>query len=137
MAQNAAKIFSGPITTLELSANGSTYTDIGFGTAECTITWEPSAQELSDSNMVQLSGIGKISLELVQTDSTTLTAVQAYKQAKAYVRITTADSQTYVVSGIFLSTQVTRGFKPGESHKMVVTGQRSTVDADDWVTFPA
>lgn len=137
MAQDATDIYSGPITTLEVSANGSSWTDVGFGSGEAMITWEPSKQVLGDQNEVELTGLGKISIELLQTDQTTLAAIAAFKRAKAYVRITTVDTNTYVVSGIFLSINLQRSFKPGEAHKMVVTGQRETVDCDDWCAFPA
>jgi len=136
MAQDANKIYAGPATKVEVSADGITYTDLGFSSANIEITWEPHQAELSEGNQVQMSGLGKISVELVQTDSATLTTLKNYQKTKAYVRVTAADGQTYVVSGIFLSTNVKRGFKSGGPHTVVVTGQRITINPDDWVTFP-
>jgi len=136
MAADATKIFAGPATKVEVSSDGTTWIDLGFTNANAEITWEPQQTELSEGNQVQMSGLGKISIELVQTDSATLTTLKSYQKAKAYVRITAADNQTYQVSGIFLSINVKRGFKPGEPHTLTVTGQKITINPDDWVTFP-
>lgn len=137
MAADASKIFAGPATLIEISSDGTTYSDLGFSNANVEITWEPHKAELSEGNEVQMSGIGKISIEMVQTDSATLTTLKGYRTTKAYLRITSVDTQQYIVSGIFLSTSVKRGFKSGEPHMVTVTGQRATLNADDWVTFPA
>jgi len=137
MAQDATKIFSGPATKVEVSSDGTTWTDLGFGSANAEITWEPHQAELSEGNQLQLSGLGKISVELFQTDSGTLNTLKSYRQQKAYMRITAVDGTQYQVSGIFLSYNVKRGFKEGEPHTIVVTGQRTTLQPDDWVTFPA
>ncbi len=137
MAADATKIFAGPATKIEVSGDGTTWTDLGFGSANAEITWEPQQTELSEGNQVQLSGLGKISVELVQSDSGTLNTLKNYRTAKAYMRITAVDGKQYQVQGIFLSVNVKRGFKPGEPHTLVVTGQRVTLNPDDWVTFPA
>ena len=137
MAQDATKIYAGPATKIEVSSDGTTWTDLGFSSANVEITWEPQATELSEGNQVQMSGLGKISMELLQSDSGTLNTLKNYRAAKAYVRVTAVDNQQYQVSGIFLSTNVKRGFKAGEPHTITVTGQRITLNADDWVTFPA
>ncbi len=136
MAADASKIYAGPATLIEISSDGTTYSDLGFSNANVEITWEPHKTELSEGNEVQMSGLGKISIEMVQTDSATLATIKGYRTTKAYLRVTSADGNTYVVSGIFLSTQVKRGFKAGEPHTVTVTGQRHTLNADDWVTFP-
>lgn len=137
MAQDATKIFSGPVTAIELSANGSSYTDIGYGTANAEITWEPAPQELSEGNQIQLAGLGKIKVEMVQTDSGTLATVKSYRTSKAYVRLTTAEAKTFVVSGIFLAYALKRGMKAGESHILTITGQKYTINPDDFCAFPA
>ncbi len=137
MAQNAGKIFAGPATKVEISSDGTTWTDLGFSSANVEITWEPQQAELSEGNMVQLSGLGKISIEMLQSDSGTLNTLKSYRTQKAYLRITAVDGNTYQVNGIFLSTNVKRGFKAGEPHTILVTGQRITRNADDFVTFPA
>lgn len=136
MAQDATKIYAGPATKVETSPNDSTWTDIGFASANVEITWEPKKSELMDSNEFQLSGLGKISVELVQTDNASLTIIKGYRAAKAYVKVTAVDGRTYKVSGIFLSYQLKRGFKAGEAHTLMVTGQRETLQPDDWCAFP-
>ncbi len=136
MAQDASKIYSGPATKIEVSNDGATWTDLGFGNADAEITWEPNAVELSEGNQVQMNGMGKLKLVLVQSDSGTLNTLKSYRTTKAYVRITAADGNQYQVSGIFLATNVKRGFKPNEPHTIEVTGQRVTLYPDDWVTFP-
>ncbi len=136
MASDATKIYSGPATKVEVSSDGTTWTDLGFFKSEAEITWEPHKAELSDQNEVQLSGLGKVKVLLVQSDSATLNTLKNYQRAKAYVRITAVDGKTYQVSGIFLSTMVSRAFKTGEPHTIEVTGQRTTLNPDDWVTFP-
>lgn len=136
MAADASKIYSGPATKVEVSPDGATWTDLGYMKANAVISWEPNKAELSDQNEVPLTGLGKISLDLVQTDNATLTILKSYKTTKAYVRITAVDGKTYQVSGIFLSTPIERPFQPGEPHKITVTGQRVTQNPDDWVTFP-
>lgn len=137
MAQDATKIFAGPATKVELSANGSDWTDIGFANANAEISWEPAPTELMDGNNAQLSGLGKVSVEMVQTDSGTLTTIKTYRTAKAYVRITASDANTYVVNGVFLSYSMKRGFKAGEPHMLTITGQRHTINPDDWCAFPS
>ncbi len=137
MAQDATKIFAGPATKVETSPNDSTWTDLGFANANAEIAWEPANTELMDGNMPQLSGLGKLTIELVQTDSATLTILKGYRTAKAFVRITAADNTVYKVSGVFLSYAMKRGFKSGEPHMITVTGQRHTIQPDDWCAFPA
>ena len=69
MASDATKIYHGPATKVEVSSVGATWTDLGFFKSEAEITWEPHKAELSDQNEVQLSGLGKLKVLLVQTDS--------------------------------------------------------------------
>jgi len=137
MAADATKIFAGPATKVETSPDGSTWTDLGFMNANAEIDFEADKTELMDGNELQVSGLGKVSVELVQTDSATLGIIKGYRTSKAYLRVTSVDAKTYQVSGIYLSQAVKRGFKGGEPHTLIVTGQRRVVNADDWVTFPA
>ena len=136
MAQDATKIFAGPAKTIELSADGVTYVDIGFSSENVNIDWEPDKIPILDGNEFQSSGLGKISIELIQTGQTVIAAVKAYRIAKAYVKITALDDKEYVVSGIYLSYTMKRSYKPGEAHALLVTGQRRTINPDDFCPFP-
>ncbi|HHL73215.1 MAG TPA: hypothetical protein ENJ29_11970 [Bacteroidetes bacterium] len=137
MAADATKIFSGPATKVEISSDGSTWTDLGYSKADVKIGWEPDGIELMDGNKFQSSGLGTIEIPLVQTNASQITTLKTYRTTKAYLRITAVDTNTYTVSGVLLSYKTERGFTAGEPHTIMVTGQRRTLQPDDWCAAPA
>ncbi len=138
MAQNASKIFSGPISQLTISnMDGTNLSDLGFSNGTAEITWEPRTVELMDGGLLQLSGIGKVNIELLQTDTATINVLKGYRDVQAKLTITAFDSTPYTISGVFIATSLKRSFKPGEPHILTLTAQKETLFPDEFCSFPA
>jgi len=103
------------------------------------VEWEPNMVTLSDGNMVQKNGTGKVTFGLVQTDPAGIQAtLETYKTTLAKLKITTIDATNgyHFIDNIFLTFKQIRPFKPGEYHRFEVTAQRVTENPDDFCSGP-
>jgi len=144
MAQDATKIYSGPVTALGIAAagtaDGGSFTDIGLLDEESSVNieWEPLKAGLMDGNEFMLRGRGRATFMLVQTDpSGAQASLETYRTALAKLKIQTdTASETYFIDNVYVSYRLLRPFKVGEVHKLEVTVSRVTPQPDDFVDGP-
>lgn len=144
MAQDATKIYAGPVTAIGIAAAGTaddgSYTDIGFADEDnsVNITWEPLKAPLMDGNNFQMHGRGTAVISLVQTDpSGAQASLETYRTAKAKLKFTTpSTSEYYFIDNVLCSYKLTRPMKPGEVHKIEVTVSLITAQPDDFCDGP-
>jgi hypothetical protein len=145
MAQDASKIYGGPITALGIAAaataDGGSYTDIAYMDEEgaANITWTPFGPGLSDGNMVQINGKGEAEFHIVQTDPAGAQAtLESYRTTKGKLKITTIDTTNgyYFIDGVFVRYEIQRDFKPGGYHKIIIRVSKVTENQDDFCNGP-
>ena len=93
----ALHFYHGPVSSITVNAN-----NIG----ECKdvlIKWEPSGPETMDKNLVQSGGTGTFECKAMQAGSTVLAYLQAAKNTRVSVVVTTADGKTYTMTNLIVN----------------------------------
>lgn len=137
MAKDAADIYGGPAKTVEIdtASNFGTATDIGYA-ENVEISWTPAKHTLGHGLQRNLHGIGKVRIEHLQTDDTTITAIKAARNTLYYVRVTNFDDKAFpTLVPMFLTYEIAAPFKEGEPQKLIIEGQVATDEPDDFVNW--
>lgn len=125
-----ANIYHGPLSALTIGGS-----DMGaLGEANVSITWEPAAYTLHDGQQLQVYGLGKVEIELSETDSTHMATILSAATTPAIVIATGLDGSVYTLPSILLTHKVSRTFGD-DVHKVTVTGQKKTVSEASWCTI--
>ena len=134
MAQDATEIYSGPATTFELSTDGSNWTDMGI-IGNASITWTPSPVETGDKKQINIRGLGRIEVDLLQTGNTIQTQLETWDRTLLKARVTAADTNVYTTA--VYSYIVPQLGRPNEdSHKITVGWQIEVQKMSDFISFP-
>lgn len=144
MAQDATKIFAGPVSAVGIAAAGTadagSFTDLGFLDEEsnANIEWTPNTGNISDGNVFQKSGTGQAVITLLQTDPSDAQAtLESFLEAKAKIKITTLRSdEYYFIDNVFITYRLMRPFGPGDVHKLEITVRRHSENQDDFCDGP-
>ena len=142
---DATKIYTGPITAIGSAAvgaaDGGAFTDLGYigGEGAAVVEWDPNAVPLSRGGGVQTAGLGRITIELVETDPAGIQAtLETYRKTLGKLKLTTVDTTNgyHFIDNIFLTFSQARDFKPGGVHKFEVIAELITENPDDFCSGP-
>ena len=105
-----------------------------IGNANVEITFDPNAYELGDGQNFQTHGMGKITIELAETDSTHLATISAAKTTAAVAVITDLAGNTYTTPSLLWNYKTKRGFGD-DVHTVTIEAQKKCEDEDDFITI--
>ena len=135
MAKDATEVYSGPVTTFEISSNGADWTDLGIVGGTATITFTPTPAETSDKKQIDTRGLGVLEAELLQTGSTIQSALSGVERTLLLARFTTADGKVYTLQEYtYISVTLTR--ENEGTHTFMIHMQAEVPNMDDWISFP-
>lgn len=133
MAVNGANIYHGPLTKIEISDDGTTWTDLGaIGANNAEISFEPAKHELGDKQTIQLYGMGKIVVNAAESHTVNIALVKVNTQQ--YLRVTDFAGKTYTTVAMFLTYATKRGFGD-EPHTLIIEGTKAVSDEDQFITI--
>ena len=134
MAGDATNIYHGPLASVSIDdAGGSAPNDMGYlGNNNASISFEPQGYELGDGQNAQLFGMGKVEIEIAETDSTHLGYIDTTAEQKLI--LTALDATTYTIDNVLVTYEVKRGFG-NDPHVLIIRAQKKAIDEDDFVTI--
>lgn len=134
MSVTVANIYRGPLSGITVDdAGGSAPADLGaIGANNAEITFEGQPYELGDGQSVELYGVGKVVIEIAETDNANVELVD--RTALQKLILTALDGTTYTIDNIFLSVSTKRGFG-ADPHILTISGTKKAVDEDDFVVI--
>lgn len=130
MALTTSNIFHGPVSSVSLG--GSDLGGIGENNVE--ITFEPVATPLADGQDFQMFGTGKITIELVELDTSNLSTISAAKDTAAVIVVVDLAGNTYTMPSMIINYSTKRSFGD-DPHKVIITAKKKVADEDDFVTI--
>lgn len=135
MSVTTSNIYRGPLASVQIDIGGGTapHTDLGtIGANNAEITFEGQTYESNEGHNIELYGKGKVVIELAESDTTHLAAID--RTALQKLILTALDSKVYTIDNIFLVVSIKRGFG-ADPHLVTITGSKAAVDEDGFVVI--
>jgi len=130
MALTPANIYHGPAATVTLGGS-----DLGsMGENNVLITYEPAVATLHDGQQFHMYGLGRVEVELTETDATHLATISAAKSTAAALVVTGLNGKVYTLVSMIFSYKTKRQFGE-EPHMVIISAQKKVTDEDDFVTI--